>query len=591
MEVYIQGKRIILDDKQALYGGEARVFLHQGQAIKIYHSGFMNSRKESKLKAFPKNLPNNLVSPNELVFDKKGNVMGFAMEVVKDAESFIMLSNKKFRENFSHEKTVKIFLSTLETLKKIHLAPMIVGDLNDLNLLFRDEEIFFIDADSMQFGKFPCEVATEQFLDPLLYGINFSLCPVFNQESDFYAFAVLLFKSLLFVNPYGGVHLKLPTFIKRAEKRITVFDSEVKYPKAAIHFKVLPDDILQYFHQVFEKDLRGEFPKELIENLRWTKCVACQEFHAKNICPHCAHQAPAAVKPVAMVNRKCVAKIVFKTSGRIILAKIENGKMKFVYEENSLVKRENGDMVMSGNPDNFTRFSIMGGKTLIGKRNKLMVCEKGKVIKETSTGMLGNLPVFESSDIDFFRFHGDLLVKNDNRIVGQVLDNQTWMRIGEKFGFGFYRIGLKTVYFIFDLNSPGLNDAITLPKIEGQLIDAEVAFSSTHVLFLASTMENGKLFNSMHLLDFRGTLMASKKEEADNSRILSQIHNKALGGDKIITATDDGLVLLIAENGSMREAKIFTDTEPFVDESVQVFVATDGIYVVAQKEVKLLKLV
>jgi hypothetical protein len=591
MEAYVQGKRIILDDKQALYGGEARVFLHQGQAIKIYHFGFMNPIKESKLKSFPNNLPKNLVSPGELVFDKKGNVIGFAMEVVKDAESFIMLSNKKFRENFSHEKTAKIFLSTLETLKKIHMAPMIVGDLNDLNLLFRDEEIFFIDADSMQFGKFPCEVATEQFLDPKLYGINFSLRPVFSQESDFYAFAVLLFKSLLFVNPYGGVHLKFPTFIKRAEKRVTVFDPEVKYPKAATHFKVLPDDMLQYFHQVFEKDLRGEFPKELIENLRWTKCVACQEVHAKNICPHCAHQAPAAIKPVAMVNRKCVAKIVFKTSGRIILTKIENGKIKFVYAESGLLKRENGEIVLSSNPDNFTRFGIMGAKTLIGKRNKLVVCEKGKVIKETSTGMLGNMPVFESSDIDFFRFHGDLLVKNDSRIIGEVLDNQTWMRIGEKFGFGFYRIGLKTVYFMFDLNSPGLNDAITLPKIEGQLIDAEAVFSSTHVLFLTSTMENGKLFNSMHLIDSRGTLVASKKDEANNSRILSQIHNKALGGDKIITATDDGLVLLIAENGNIREAKIFTDTEPFVDESLQVFTAQEGIYVVSEKDVKLLKLV
>ena len=35
--------------------------------------------------------------------------------------------------------------------------------------------------------------------------------------------------------------------------RITIFHPEVKYPKHAVPYGVLPDDILQYFHLVFEK--------------------------------------------------------------------------------------------------------------------------------------------------------------------------------------------------------------------------------------------------------------------------------------------------------------------------------------------------
>lgn len=591
VEVYLQGKKIILDEKKAEYGGEARVFLQDNMAIKIYHSGIINKRKEDKLRSFPKNIPENLIGPDNIIFNKNGNTIGFSMRAVKGAENFVMLSNRKFRENFPNEKIRAIFLNLLETLKEIHFVPLVVGDLNDLNLLFRDEEIFFIDADSMQFGRFPCEVATEQFLDPKLYGIDFSLRPIFTKESDFYSFSVLLFKSLLYVNPFGGVHPKFPTFLKRAEKRISVFQPEVRYPKAAIHFRVLPDEILDYFHQVFEKDWRGEFPVNLLENFRWTKCLFCGQIHARTICPYCLQKAPAAVKPIAMVYKKCLASVVFKTSGRIIQVKVEDGKIKLIYEENGKVMRENGEKVMIGNPDNFMRFSIMGDKTLLGRGKKIIIVEKEKIIKEAATGMLGNMAVFETTESDYFHLQGNLLLRSDTQIWGQILENQTWLKVGSHFGFGFYRLGLKTFYFLFDVRSPGLNDNLNLPQIKGQLVDVEAVFSDTYVLFLTSIMEKGKLINSMHLLDYKGNLIGSIKEEAENSKILSQIHNKTLGGNKILTATDEGLVLLEASQKIIKEVKIFTDTEPFVNNEVQLFTGQEGIYVISNQDVKLLKLV
>src|SRR5204862_3787387 len=114
----------------------------------------------------------------------------------------------------------------------------------------------------------------------------------YNQESDWYAYSVMLMKCLLFCDPYGGVYKPkiLPQGIPHAArplKRITVFHKDVRYPKPAIPIETLPDELLHYFHEVFEKDRRGVFPTGLIRNFRWTKCRNCQTEHARAACPSC----------------------------------------------------------------------------------------------------------------------------------------------------------------------------------------------------------------------------------------------------------------------------------------------------------------
>ncbi len=61
----------------------------------------------------------------------------------------------------------------------------------------------------------------------------------------------MLMQSLLFVGPYGGVYRptdKKKTVLHDARplKRITVFDPEVRYPKPARPYNMLPDDLLGY---------------------------------------------------------------------------------------------------------------------------------------------------------------------------------------------------------------------------------------------------------------------------------------------------------------------------------------------------------
>lgn len=102
----------------------------------------------------------------------------------------------------------------------------------------------------------------------------------------------LLIGSDGFVDPYGGIYKPKASSQRilpgaRSLHRITIFHPDVHYPKPAIPYWVLPDELLHHFQQVFEQDRRGVFPKSLLDNLRWTHCPTCGQEHARSVCPLC----------------------------------------------------------------------------------------------------------------------------------------------------------------------------------------------------------------------------------------------------------------------------------------------------------------
>lgn len=595
MIVYLNGQKTVLNRKNSLgRGGEAEVILHKGKAYKIYHNGNIEKEKSDKLRHFPKNLPDNVLSPNCVVTDQKGNIKGYVMDVFRGGEVFAMCSNKRYRKQVSNDVVINLFLQVYSTLEKLHKLGIIVGDLNDLNLLFHKDKIAFIDVDSMQFDDYPCLVATEQFLDPKLYGIDLSEQKpgkfVFTKETDYYAYSVMLFRSLLFVSPYGGYYKAYPTFKRRAEAGISVFTKDVKYPKAGLPYDTLPDDLLHEFYQTFEKGKRGAFPIDLIKDIHWKTCSKCGLTHTRNRCLcEKADYKPVSLRTV-IVNRSCKASIIFRTFGKILFTKQEreNDSLKFVYQENSVLKRENGASVVEGQSYSGFEFDIMGDSTLIAKQGHILLIKDGKVIEDTKSEVVDNRTVFSSNTVNYFRVVEGVLMKRDI-ILANVLENQTYVKTGERFGFGFYRFGLNTKYFIFHTGGKGLMN-INLPPIEGKIVETECQFSNTHLLLLLSTVEKGKAFNSMLLISCEGEMLAYNKEETLNSQILATIQGKALLGSNVLTTTDEGLLLLGHTGSKLEGVKLFKDTEPFVNTECQIFPASDGVYVVSSQDIKLLKL-
>lgn len=603
MNVYIDNKTVRLDPKNSAVGGEARVFFLPNLAVKIFHDidpdwpdpkkmewqRFLKLKIE-KLKAFPANLPPSVITPQKLAFDSNGKIIGYSMELIQNASDVYSFMQKNVRILLDNEEIGAVLRDALAVLKKIHQAQTVVGDLNSGNILYKAKRAYYIDADSMQFANLPCVVATEDFLDPALYGKDFFRKPVFSKETDYYAYAVIVFLSLLRVHPYGGIHPNYPTKMRRAQLRVSVFDPKVRYPAKGIHYKVLPDAMLQYFEEVFGKGKRDAFPENLFQNLRWTTCPACGVSHARAICPICA-SAPAATKEAVTVRGRCFASHIFQTKGDILASAMQNGKLRYLYLEENEVKRETGESVFPQRPTTDMKFEILGDKTAIGKGNQIAIVENEKVVSQMTTEKLGHAPMFSCNANDIFTASGDYLVRNNADIWGSILQNQTWFKVGPAFGVGFYRVGQRTVYFVFDAEKAGIDDSVKLPPIRGKLLDADCVFNNDSALLSLSQIENGKVINVMNIISSDGKVKASAEAEADNSRILKSVGGKALAAGNVLCATDQGLVLAVSENNQIAEAKHFPDTDPFVSEDSEIYQAGNGVYVVSAKTIKLLRLI
>lgn len=88
----------------------------------------------------------------------------------------------------------------MKVIDEIHAAKVVIGDFNDLNVLIAKDEPYFIDADSFQYNGFLCKVYTERFVDPLLCDPQANrpvLAKPHNEDSDWFAFRVMLMQSLL----------------------------------------------------------------------------------------------------------------------------------------------------------------------------------------------------------------------------------------------------------------------------------------------------------------------------------------------------------------------------------------------------------
>jgi hypothetical protein len=494
-----------------------------------------------------------------------------------------------------------IFRDLHLTVGKLHEVAVVIGDFNDLNILVLGTEAHLIDTDSFQFGPFLCRVYTERFVDPLLCDPG-APRPLLQRphtaESDWYAYAVMLMRSLLFVDPYGGVFKPGPGGARVAQAarplhRITVFHPQVRYPKPALPWDVLPDDLLQQFHLIFEKDRRGEFPLRVVDGVRWTRCSTCGAEHARALCPFCSVAAKAAVREVTTVRGEVHATRVFRTRGAILAAALQGEALRLLVHEDGLLKREDGAVVMAGELQARMRFGLSGRRTLVARDRLLATLSpEGPPLRATVDGA-GGLPAFDANERHAFWVEGGRLMR-DGRLgperVGDVLSGQTFLWVGATFGYGFYRAGDLHVSFVFDALGKGLNDSVKAPALPGQLIDATCAFATERVWFLAAVRDGGRTVNRCLVVRRDGTIEAAALAETGDGSWLADIHGRCAAGGFLLAPTDDGVVRVEVQGGHVVKTRAFPDTEPFVDAGCRLLAGSDGLYVVDRQEVRRLRL-
>ncbi|MDD4975499.1 MAG: hypothetical protein PHY93_14160 [Bacteriovorax sp.] len=632
--VYVDGQRIDLSPSKAIgKGGEADIYdIGNSLALKLFktpdHPDLVGQPNEqmsaqmrleihqTKLKEFPCGLPNKIIQPIKLAYFPKNHIAGYVMKLLRGAELITHYSEPSFGRTVAKDDVRDIFLDLHQTVSLSHQEKVVFGDFNDLNVLVKGTDAFVLDADSFQFGKYFCSTFTTKFIDPLnirattiqekndnLNIGSFIMYKPHSEMSDWYAFAVMLMQSFLFVDPYGGVFkpknkMKMVNHSERPLHRITVFNPEVKYPKPAIHYSVLPDELLDLFQKMFERDYRTIFPRGILENMRWTVCSNCGGIHARGSCPFCKFAAPAAVKEVIVVRGQVTATTIFQTKGHILFAAFQNGKMNWLYHENNKYKREDGSVVISSPLDNTMRYRISNQKTIIGKGGQMVVLDGSQVVEKISVDTYGGLlPMFDANESNFYWSTLGSLKKDSPlapEYIGETLADQTLFWVGSHFGFGFYRAGEVQIAFIFNTNGRGLNDNVKIPRIQGQLVDSTCVFAKERCWFFTSTKEKTRIINTCSVIKADGSIEATSQCEAGDGSWLSQIRGKCAVGNFLFTSTDDGLIRLEVKNGQIEAVREFPDTEPFVDANSNLFLGqlsgNGGVFVVNDKVIKFLQI-
>jgi H/ACA ribonucleoprotein complex subunit 3 len=349
--------------------------------------------------------------------------------------------------------------------------------------------------------------------------------------------------------------------------------------------------LLHYLHRVFEKDLRGQFERSLLDNLQWTTCTNCGIEHARNTCPNCL--ATIEQLPLQTVRETVTATRLFSTQGIILFAILQQGELRWIYHERGEFKREDGSIVLGGQLDTQLRYSVQGKSTLIGKQGQLITLTPGESPSHLAVDTCGSLPMFDASESSRYWIYNSQLLRDGQlgaEYIGDVLAGQTRFWVGSDFGFGFYRAGTLSVAFVFDAQRRGINDSIQLPPWQGQIIDATCSFSNDRCWFFLAIQEQGRIIHRCAIIQPNGKVEATARAELGDGSWLGTLRGKCAVRHFLLAATDDGIVRIEPNNGQIVKTKEFPDTEPFVDASCQLFASQQGLYVVNQRKIHLLKI-
>jgi len=554
-------------------GGEADVFsLSTKRVFKLFkdkdHLDFTNNPQaqqaatdkilehQNKLKVFPSGLPPNVLVPKDLGY-VGNNVVGYVMaKAPLDAEVLYRYSNKKLQRD--NQSIIRALVCMYHTIKALHITGITIGDFNDLNILIDQNEAYFIDTDSFQFSKYKCMMFTQKFLDPLCSSTtNFTLTKPHTHASDWYAYSIMVMQTLLFLpgGPYGGVYRGKE---QRQLNRITVFDTaKVMYPKPARSIDVLPASILDFFDKTFVKDVRDSFPIAALNGLRFIKCNKCGTEHAANTCPGCQTFQPTQVQTV-QVRGKVTATILKDTIHKILYVKDPH---------TGVLMADEGGWTSS---PKYVRFRIVGNISYGGDKGGMVWGSVGGAGFVTDT-YRGNIPLFfESNDQLIVVRNGTIYNDTLHKAVGDVLINQTMIWINNGKGFGFYQAHTIANAFMFNPAKRGMSD-VTIPRITGQLINANALFTKEHLWFFTQTQENGEMWYKTTIIDPRANTILRE----DKTKDPLYFEGAVTAGNNVFLPSDHGIIRL-----SISERKEFPDTEPFVNSDSKLLVAKGGLYVI-----------
>ncbi len=559
--VYVDGAKVALVPAALIgQGGEAEVYdLGDGRVVKWWkpadHPDFEGlpeaqaaaarriAEAPAKLRALPGNLPAAVVAPCGLALAGKraatpNAVVGYVMPRVAGT---VLHAYGEPRWRRDHPvpggEVVAALLALHDAIVGLHRAGVVIGDCNDLNVLVAGRDVHLIDVDSYQFGGFRCEMFSDRFVDPRLCDAQLQPIRTHDTDGDWFAFAAMALRSLVGVGPWGGVHQPAAgsprcTGAARAARRLSVLGADIVYPRAARPLAILPDELVAVFRAIFERDLRGPFPRVELERLRLRACTTCGDEHARARCPSCrtlAHLPPVAV------------------SGRLRWHVLAERPGTATYEVEHV-------------PPGAT-----GG----------------------SSGTHGHAVWFAGDAL----VRGDVRSGVGHERIGSVLAGQTRAWAGAKLGVGFYRAGSYAVGFVFRPERGALDDRVALPKLRGQLVDACAVLGPDRAWLFVTLADAGKLVTTCVVIAADARVLAA--EALADAAWLAGASGACAVGPHLFVPTDDGVARIEVVQGAIAHTRTFPETAPLVsagDRLALVPGSSGGLAVVRRRDSLFLQL-
>jgi len=558
---------------------------------------------QSKLIQFPKNIPSQVIVPQELLFNANRQFIGYTMPFIDHAYPIMLLGDvpTRNRERITNNDVVSVFQNLHTTVTGLHQKKVIIGDFNDMNILVKNNKAFCIDADSFQFGHFPCTMYTEKYVDPLHCSLDqrgvLGMTAKHDVLSDWYAYNTILFRSLLLIDPYGGIHKPANRALtvntnQRVAKRVWAYDPDVKYPPFVYPIQGLPKQMKEYFQDVYTKDLREVFPSSLLAGMHWQNCKTHRIEYATGQCPLCR---PVSTPTIVLVPKAAVTSTVgrtsiFKTSGEILYATYNNGKLHYLYHENDGYYREDGTKLMDGQLQPL-RYRIFGDQTLLANGSHLIVMDKTGVKHRMQVDTYRNIPVFDAH-ADMFTWVNNGQIYTPNKLgwgftpqqLGMVVTDNSMLWTGRKFGFGYFTAGSIFEGFTFT-NTSFATKKVELPLIRGEVIDATCVFSDTMCWCMFQTKSGKDYINHALAINAKGEILFHHTCSPDDHDWLETIRGKTALGNDLFCATMDGIQRVRINANKSVEVKEFTGTAQHVSVGDILHISHYGIYVQRSHEI------
>lgn len=226
---------------------------------------------QTKLLQFPEGLAD-VSAPNGVLVNGKGQIFGYVMPFIDG------MSLDRFGRTTSiltASLTLKLLSGLHDLVSGLHKKGVVVGDLNENNIIVSKRKPRLIDADSVQFGEYECRSFMPRFVAPEIISLDgngeetqpvFKMVAPHSPLTDWYSFTVIAMRLITFTDPYGGIANGVDLG-ERIAKRMTVFDPKVMYPRIAKPLKSVPRPILEMFFRMFHKGERFIPDKEVFRSL------------------------------------------------------------------------------------------------------------------------------------------------------------------------------------------------------------------------------------------------------------------------------------------------------------------------------------